>query len=407
MAASLSSRLKRLRETRAATSPLPELAIESAESDHPEFLALWERIAPHAYRRSVTRALDNLPSVLDADPFVARLASRYSLPAILERRETRLPCDVRELRFFDLETTGLSGGAGTIAFLATVARPSEGSLLFEQFFLSDYPGEASYLRAVLSALGPAPLLVTHNGKAFDVPLLRTRCLMQGLRFPEPCLHLDFLMTARRLWRSMLGGASLGILERGVLGLERSGDVPGQDIPGIWLASLRSGFHPLLPQVITHNLLDVENLAALLARANQVFTHPRDFADGSSVDRYSLARILVASGRAGEGETLLQAAAAEGDPRSALFLSRLLRAMHRGREARNLLVGLEGSWALRMESSNIAEKEEGDLSVALSSASEAVALATTRSQRESAESRVRRLELRVAKALSLRPGRRRS
>ncbi|MFZ4617964.1 MAG: ribonuclease H-like domain-containing protein, partial [Rectinemataceae bacterium] len=266
MAASLSSRLKRLRETRATSSPLPDPAIESAEPDLPEFLALWERIAPHAYRRSVTSPMDNFPSVLDADPFVARLA-RYSLPSILERLErleNRLPWDVRELRFFDLETTGLSGGAGTIAFLATVARPSDGSLFLEQFFLSDYPGEASYLRAVLSALGPAPLLVTHNGKAFDVPLLRTRCLMQGLSFPEPRLHLDFLMTARRLWRSMLGGASLGLLERGVLGLERSGDVPGQDIPGIWLASLRSGFHPLLPQVFTHNLLDVENLAALLA-----------------------------------------------------------------------------------------------------------------------------------------------
>ncbi len=315
--------------------------------------------------------------------------------------------DIRHLRFFDLETTGLSGGAGTTAFLATVARPEDGSLVLEQFFLADYPGEATYLQALLSALGPTPFLVSHNGKAFDVPLLRTRCLMQGLRFSEPVLHIDFLMTGRRLWRSKLGGASLGLLERGVLGLERIGDVPGGDIPEIWLSSLKSGLHPLLPQVITHNLLDVERLVALLAMANKIFTRPQDYAKGLSVDRFLLARILVATGRIAESEPLLHAAAAGGDHRSALFLSRLLRASHRGSEARNALSGLEGSWALHMESSVIAEKEEGDLSVALSSAKEALALAATRSQRESAESRLRRLELRVAKALLRRPERKRS
>ncbi|MDR0388096.1 MAG: ribonuclease H-like domain-containing protein, partial [Treponema sp.] len=57
-----------------------------------------------------------------------------------------------DLLFFDLETTGLSSGAGTVAFLAAFGRmvPGNPNLEVTQYLLLDYPGEDDFLEAALA-----------------------------------------------------------------------------------------------------------------------------------------------------------------------------------------------------------------------------------------------------------------
>ena len=79
--------------------------------------------------------------------------------------------------FFDLETTGLSGGAGTLAFLVGCGWfDRDGSFVTRQFLLARHADERVLLEAVAAELARAGALVSFNGKSFDAPLLEGRYL---------------------------------------------------------------------------------------------------------------------------------------------------------------------------------------------------------------------------------------
>ena len=83
--------------------------------------------------------------------------------------------------FFDLETTGLSGGAGTLAFLVGCGWfDDDGGFVTRQFLLARHADERALLEAVAAELARAGALVSFNGKSFDAPLLETRYLFHRL-----------------------------------------------------------------------------------------------------------------------------------------------------------------------------------------------------------------------------------
>ena len=143
------------------------------------------------------------------------------------------------LLFFDLETTGLSGGSGTVAFVVGFGCFVGSRFHVWQFVLPSFATERRLLAAVTAAVSRAHTLVTFNGKSFDVPFMEMRWLYQRLETPLPALrHVDLLHPARRLWGPETGG--LGGLEHRVLGFRRDDDVPGFEIPSRYFDYLRSG-----------------------------------------------------------------------------------------------------------------------------------------------------------------------
>jgi hypothetical protein len=189
------------------------------------------------------------------------------------------------LLFFDLETTGLSGGAGTLAFLVGCGFFDEDGFHTRQFFLSGYEAERELLDALTALAGRFNGLVTFNGRTFDVPLIETRYLFHRLESPFAEMpHFDMLHPARKLWRRRdiaqashrdrwSGGrpgdsasCALGALEEAILGVERVGDVPGFEIPSRYFTYLRTGDLGPLAAVFEHNRLDLLSLAALTAVA---------------------------------------------------------------------------------------------------------------------------------------------
>jgi uncharacterized protein YprB with RNaseH-like and TPR domain len=83
--------------------------------------------------------------------------------------------------FFDLETTGLSGGAGTQAFLVGCSWfEDDGGFTTRQYLLARYSDERAMLAAVADELGRAGAIVSFNGKSFDAPVLETRYLFNRL-----------------------------------------------------------------------------------------------------------------------------------------------------------------------------------------------------------------------------------
>ena len=209
---------------------------------------------------------------------VARLAE-LPLPALREifPEELGPVADAREIAFLDTETTGLAGGAGTVAFLVGVGRwdPGAGGFRVVQLFLEDLDREAALLHALARELHGTRCLVTFNGRGFDVPLLETRHVLARAPWPLAGVpHLDILPPCRTLWRSSHPDCRLATLEAGVLGFRRRGDVPGSQIPTAYLRHLRGEDAGAVPAVFLHNRLDIVSLAGLLWAAGEASKSPR-------------------------------------------------------------------------------------------------------------------------------------
>jgi len=179
------------------------------------------------------------------------------------------------LAFLDTETSGLTGGTGTYAFLVGVGRFIDGQFELRQFFMQDPAEEPALLEGLADFLAPARALVTFNGKAFDAPILTTRYVMNRIPVPyKGYCHIDLLPLARRLWRDRLESRALKYLEEHVLGLKRtSEEVPGYEIPWLYMDYLRSQDARPLAGVFYHNAMDVVAMAALLTHMNEMITNP--------------------------------------------------------------------------------------------------------------------------------------
>lgn len=181
-------------------------------------------------------------------------------------------CDPRKALYLDTETTGLAGGTGTVAFLVGLAFFDEdhGTFVLEQMLLRRLGEEAPILDLLHRRLAGASMVVTYNGKSFDVPLLRTRYVMNRLSKPAEPPHLDLLHVARRVHKHRLATCSLASIESHVLGRERMGDVAGADIVEAYAHFLRTGDEGSLHGVVTHNEHDVFAMVALLGLYGEPF-----------------------------------------------------------------------------------------------------------------------------------------
>ena len=89
--------------------------------------------------------------------------------------------------FLDIETTGLSGGTGTLAFLTGVGNFKDDTFQLKQFFLRNPSEEEAFLIALAQFCADIKVVVTYNGKSFDIPILNTRHVLN--RMPSPFLDI--------------------------------------------------------------------------------------------------------------------------------------------------------------------------------------------------------------------------
>ncbi len=182
---------------------------------------------------------------------------------IKDSRLSEIP--VEALGFLDTETTGLSGGTGTYAFLVGAGKFEGNRFHLIQLFMTNPSEEQALLYTLEEFFAPCRATVTFNGKSFDLPLLRSRFAMNGLEDPfKNYIHIDLLHMARRIWRDLLPSKSLGNLEVKILAAQRTEeDVPGWLIPQLYFNFLHDGDATPLKKVFYHNSMDVISMAALL------------------------------------------------------------------------------------------------------------------------------------------------
>ncbi|MEW5784375.1 MAG: ribonuclease H-like domain-containing protein [Bacillota bacterium] len=278
--------------------------------------------------------------------------------------------------FLDIETTGLSGGTGTWAFLIGMGWVENDIFRLRQYFLRHPREEKAMLLHFTRRAAQFSDLVTFNGRAFDLPLIVTRQVLAGLPHTSPRLHLDLLPCSRRLWKERLSSCSLRSLEEALLGLHRHGDIPGEEIPYVYFSYLRRGETALLRDVFQHNVLDILSMATLLTRvaraaAGEDLEHPADY--------YSLGKLCAEAGEMDKAVRCLQKTACNGDERlthlALLQLSMILKKQKQWDEAAKLwreLVGcLPYDLTPYIELAKYYEHQAGEYEAALSLTRQAV------------------------------------
>ncbi len=176
------------------------------------------------------------------------------------------PLGPDDLLFVDTETTGLSRAAGTIAFLVGVGRFDGSGQTYEvdQLLLREPAEEPEMLARLQPYFERARVIVSFNGRGFDLPILRNRSILSRTALSLDRPHLDLLPLGRRVFGGRTSNCRLGTLEREVLGFVRGDDVDGSEVPTLYLDYLRTGQASLLDGVIEHNRLDVATMAPLFA-----------------------------------------------------------------------------------------------------------------------------------------------
>ena len=208
-----------------------------------------------------------------------RLGAEQLAPLLSRSRAERAALRGERLGFFDLETTGTSGGTGTYIFLAGLGVFEEDAFRLRQYFLVEPADERPMLEVLVRDLAGIDGLVTYNGRSFDVPCLETRITLA--RLENPCRdvpHIDLLHVVRALQRHRLESCRLGEVERHVLRHEREDDVPGWLVPSLYFDYIRARRIAPLRGVLRHNRDDILSLVGLLDRAAGLFE--RDDIDGS-------------------------------------------------------------------------------------------------------------------------------
>ena len=184
----------------------------------------------------------------------------------LSKDETFNHLDLSTALFIDLETTGLSGGTGVIPFLVGLGYYRDDKFWVAQYFLGDLAEEERMIQELDQFFADMDFqsVVTYNGKGFDIPLLETRFILHRQPFRIGSLpHLDFLYSARSLWRHKHENCQLYHLSQRVVEADRSEDIPSAEIPWRYFQYLQTGNFDLMEPVLYHNQEDILSLLGVV------------------------------------------------------------------------------------------------------------------------------------------------
>ena len=215
--------------------------------------------------------------------------------------------DVRRCLFLDTETTGLSGGAGTVAFLVGVGYADGEELVIEQYMLREYADEPELIDRLSARMAGFDSVCTFNGRNFDMPLLQTRFTMCRMRDKWRELeNLDLLYPARRAWKLRLGSCRLSRIETEILAMPRDNDLPGSEVPARFFEFMKTGREALLDDIVRHNRQDIATLATLLVRLCAIHGCPESLTDQR--DQFSMGRALERQGELKPAREMYRASA---------------------------------------------------------------------------------------------------
>jgi uncharacterized protein YprB with RNaseH-like and TPR domain len=220
----------------------------------------FRTIADLTHHRRFGRAAAETLRILSGHPSsIVSLVSRWHSPSHQLAFRTSGLYGKRDLLFIDLETLGFFSRPIILFGLAEVG---DDLLRISQYLLRSIDEELPALSAVHDTLHEERVIVSFNGKTFDIPYLMERSAYYGRPVSIANPHYDLLHFSRRQWKNRFPDCRLVTLERNLFGIDRNDDIPSAMVPEFYEAFLTSGNPGPLVPIITHNRQDLVSLARL-------------------------------------------------------------------------------------------------------------------------------------------------
>lgn len=180
--------------------------------------------------------------------------------------------DLDKISVFDIETTGLYPKHDKIiliGFVHIIPGYNDGELV--QFFAETSEEEKDILLNTTHEVSESDILITYNGRSFDVPFLDTRCKKYSIH-SKNIFNLDLYQLVRNYstLKNVLGSLSQKSME-GFMQIEhlRADEISGGESVNLYneytandSASFRS--EELLKKILLHNRDDVLQLTRLIS-----------------------------------------------------------------------------------------------------------------------------------------------
>lgn len=274
-------------------------------------------------------------------------------PAHLLSKDERLKeLDFRSALFLDTETTGLSGGTGTFAFMVGVGFFQEDQFLVQQFFMREYSEEKASLSLLRDFIDSFQFLVTFNGRHYDIPLLETRFILSRMTSKiREMPNFDLLYPSRRIWKGAYENCRLVTLESQLLGVERTDDIPSAWIPYLYFDYIETGDARKIQQVFYHNQMDILSMVALAGRIHLIYHDPQVARPRKGIEHFALGRLFWEHGQREKAIPCFEIALKRCDDDLSWevmkWLSRAFKKTGQGEKARSLWEEMLG-WSYKKE-----------------------------------------------------------
>ncbi|MBQ6099941.1 MAG: ribonuclease H-like domain-containing protein [Methanobrevibacter sp.] len=242
---------------------LPKIGLKTEQNLKNKGYSTIDSLKNHdKYCDVACKFMDNLDNLSFAEIVDLLDNNRYSKKCRDNILKSISLTDKENFKFMDIETLGLSN---VPIILIGVAEIKGNKIISSQYFLREIYEEPAVIEAYLSHLDEDSVHVTFNGKSFDVPYIKNRCMYNRLSVDLNLPHLDLMYFAKNLWRDELPNCQLQTIEKELFGIERHGDVSGQYIPDYYNTYLaEKNIGPIVP-IIEHNRQDIISLASFLEK----------------------------------------------------------------------------------------------------------------------------------------------
>ena len=171
------------------------------------------------------------------------------------RKKQAGPSPKPRVGYLDIETTGLSPQHAQVTVLGVLCA-HKAAWRLSQFFVDSPGNEREVLKRARKVLESLDYVVTYNGRAFDLPFLRQRAQLHGLRWPW-VETLDLLPLARRfrMQTGRIESCQLGSV-MAAFGLERNDALGGADCIDAYQRWLQRGRKRDRAGILEHNAVDI-------------------------------------------------------------------------------------------------------------------------------------------------------
>lgn len=179
----------------------------------------------------------------------------------LKYRQTLPLSDHQPLIFLDIETMGLSRQRDPIILIGIMLLGSKDGVLI-QHFCQTPADEKEMLTAVIRSIPPGSMVVTYNGRAFDIPYINQRLTLHDIPLQIPAArNIDLMYWARKA----LPAAPRHTLKAVEIALEihREDTLSGADCVQQYQSYLKTKEPSLAEEICRHNFEDILHMAPLL------------------------------------------------------------------------------------------------------------------------------------------------